>query len=136
VIRAAVLLLLFSGCTEWEPMKSIPGASLRRISGDPATAGPFRYQLEMPSGARIESHRHSTDMHVKVLRGSMFITMSGETRHFTGGSEFTIPADTWHLEWWDELSIMEASGVGPMKSEFATARASRPPLRTGFQPKI
>ena len=118
--RALLLVLLVTSCARWEPLGVIPGSSRRIITGSPANAESFAYQLRVPAGSRIASHRHTTDMHVKVLRGSMFITMSGTTHHFTTGNSFTIPANTWHAEWWDQDSTMEASGVGPMKTDFET----------------
>ena len=117
MIRAMLVVVALASCTQWQPFQRVPGASLRRISGDPSKSEAFRFQLKVPAGAHIESHRHTTDVHVKVLRGSMYITMSGVTHHFTTGKSFTISANTWHAEWWDQDSTMEASGVGPMRSE-------------------
>jgi hypothetical protein len=62
-------------------------------------------------------------VHVKVVSGSMFIIIgepveSSRTQHFQTGSVFVVPAYAWHEEWWDEESIMEAEGIGPMETVF------------------
>ena len=73
----------------------------------------------MPAGSKVAKHKHSIEMHVRVLRGSLNIII-GEpidqtrARRFQAGESFVIPAGAWHDEWWDEDSVMEAVGVGPM----------------------
>jgi len=73
--------------------------------------------------ARIAAHRHSVDVHGKVLKGSMFIVLDesldpSRARHFVAGNTFVVPANAWHIEWWDEESVLEAEGVGPMVTTY------------------
>jgi hypothetical protein len=104
------------------------------LVGDTRQPGPFKYQLKIPAGARVAAHRHSKDVHVKVLSGSMFIIIgepleSSRAQHFAAGSGFVVPAQAWHDEWWDEETVLEAEGVGPMetvnKSDTASDLISR-----------
>ena len=91
--------------------------------GDPLKPGPFRYQLKIPAGSRAAPHHHSKDVHVKVLSGSMFIIIGeplepSRAQHFKSGSVFVVPAHALHEEWWDEETVTEAEGVGPMETVY------------------
>jgi mannose-6-phosphate isomerase-like protein (cupin superfamily) len=106
---------------QWQPVTSIPGSFRRNLIGDPNQAGPFKYQLKIPASSRAAVHRHSKDVHVKVLSGSMFIIIgepleSSRAQRFAAGSTFVVPAHAWHDEWWDEETVLEADGVGPMET--------------------
>jgi quercetin dioxygenase-like cupin family protein len=136
----AVILLSNSACTrspqpdsnrnslqanadQWQPIESVPGAFRRFLVGDTRQPGPFKYQLKIPAGARLAAHRHSKDVHVKVLSGSMFIIIgepleSSRAQRFATGSVFVVPAEAWHDEWWDEETVLEAEGVGPVETVY------------------
>ena len=108
---------------QWQPSKSISGGFRRDLVGNPLQSGPFKYQLKIPAGARAAAHQHSQDVHVKVLSGSMFIIIgepleSSRAQRFAAGSVFVVPAHAWHDEWWDEETILEAEGVGPMETVY------------------
>ena len=108
---------------QWQPLKSVPGGLRRDLVGDTSQAGPFKYQLKIPAGARVAAHQHSRDVHVKVLSGSMFIIIgepldSSRAQHFTSGNAFVVPAYAWHDEWWDEETVLEAEGVGPTQMTY------------------
>ena len=106
---------------QWQPHKSIPGVFRRDLVGDTSQPGPFKYQLKITAGTRVAAHQHSTDVHVKVLSGSMFIIIgepleSSRAQHFAAGSSFVVPAHAWHDEWWDQETLLEAEGVGPVET--------------------
>ena len=108
---------------QWLPSQTIPGMLRRNLVGDPQQPGPFKYQLKIPAGARAAVHRHSKGVHVKVLSGSMFIIIgepleSSRAQRFASGSVFVVPAHAWHDEWWDEETVLEAEGVGPMETVY------------------
>jgi mannose-6-phosphate isomerase-like protein (cupin superfamily) len=119
---------------QWQPDTRIPGMLRRNLVGDPRQPGPYKYQLKLPAGSRIAVHRHSVDVHVKVLSGSMFIII-GEpldrtrVQHFKAGSVFVVPANAWHDEWWDEESVLEAEGVGPMETTYRNDAAQETPAK-------
>jgi hypothetical protein len=127
----ALLLLSNVACTgspqttpdQWQPSKSIPGGFRRDLVGDTSQPGPFKYQLKIPAGARVPAHQHSKDVNVKVLSGSIFIIIGeplelSRTRRFAAGSVFVVPAGALHNEWWDEESVLEAEGIGPMETVY------------------
>ncbi|HEX6729564.1 MAG TPA: cupin domain-containing protein [Pyrinomonadaceae bacterium] len=110
---------------QWQPSERIPGGLRRNLVGDPRQPGAFRYQLKIPAGARAGAHRHSNDVEVKVLSGSMFIIIgepleSSRAQRFAAGSVFVVPALAWHEEWWDEETVLEAEGVGPLETIYRT----------------
>jgi hypothetical protein len=114
---------------EWQPITTVPGALRRKLVGDPSQPGPFKYQLKIPARSHAAVHRHSKDVHVKVLSGSMFIIIGepldrSRVQHFATGSNFVVPANAWHDEWWDEESMLEAEGVGPSETTYRTAQES------------
>jgi len=108
---------------QWQPHKSIPGVFRRDLVGDTSRPGPYKYQLKITAGTRVAAHQHSNDVHVKVLSGSMFIIIgepleSSRAQRFAAGSGFVVPAHAWHDEWWDEETVLEAEGVGPMETVY------------------
>jgi hypothetical protein len=127
----ALLLLSNVACSgspetnsnQWQPSQSIPGGFRRDLVGDTTQPGPFKYQLKVPAGARVAAHQHSKDVNVKVLSGSIFIIIgepleSSRARRFAAGSVFVVPAGALHNEWWDEESVLEAEGIGPMETVY------------------
>ena len=89
------------------------------IPGSPALSN----QRKLPAGSRATAHRHSKDVHVKVLSGSMFIIIGeplerSRAKRFVAGNVFVVPADAWHDEWWDEETLLEAEGVGPVETVY------------------
>ena len=108
---------------QWQPHKSIPGVFRRDLIGDTSRPGPFKYQLKITAGTRVATHQHSQDVQVKVLSGSMFIIIgepleSSRAKRFGAGSGFVVPAHAWHDEWWDEETVIEAEGVGPVETVY------------------
>jgi hypothetical protein len=116
------LLLIAVACsTGWQPLEGIPGGYRRNLVGDPSTSGSFRFQLKIPARARVEAHKHSVDVHVTVLSGSLFIIVgepldTARARNYPAGTSFVVPADAWHVEWWDEPTTLEGRGFGPMET--------------------
>jgi hypothetical protein len=108
---------------QWQPTESVPGGFRRYLVGDTRQPGPFKYQLKIPAGTQVAVHQHSKDVHVKVLSGSMFIIIgepldSSRAQRFAAGSGFVVPAHAWHDEWWDEETVLEAEGVGPVETVY------------------
>lgn len=105
--------------SEWKPATNTPGVLRRNVVGNPEQPGPFKFQLKVPAGARAVAHRHSVDVHVKVLSGAIFIIIGepiepSRAQRFAAGATFSVSAQTLHEEWWDEETVLEAEGVGPM----------------------
>ncbi len=105
--------------SQWQPSRTLPGAFRRDLVGDPHQPGPYKYQLKVPGGAHPPVHKHASDVKIKVLSGSMSIILgeplvSSRVQRLAVGSIFVFPADTWHDEWWDEETVLEVEGVGPL----------------------
>ena len=110
--------------TEWFASPG-PTPVMRRIEGNRAEPGPFREYYRTPAGASLAAHRHTADMHINVIEGRQFILMgdleSAQVKTFDAGSTFVIPAGVWHVEWFESDTLVEISGIGPLRTE-------RPPI--------
>ena len=118
--------------TTWRATAATAIPVTRRLEGDPSVGGQFRYYYQAPPGASLSAHRHSVDMHITVRRGTKFILMGprledAKVQRFEAGSTFVIPANTWHVEWWETDTLEEIWGEGPMQSERASPATPRRP---------
>jgi hypothetical protein len=116
--------------TAWYASATGATPVLRQIAGVRTEPGPFRYYYRTPATASLSAHRHTADMHIRVLEGRQYILMgpdleTARVQHFDVGSEFVIPAGTWHVEWFETDTLVEISGVGPMRTERATPATPR-----------
>jgi len=97
--------------------------------GNPTTPGRFHYYFQAPAGASLAPHRHSVAMKITVRFGRKFILMgdldNARVQRFDAGSTFTIPANTWHVEWWETETLEEVEGIGPMQTEHASPETPR-----------
>lgn len=128
--------LLTKQAGEWrirvEDESSVPPAdyTISKISGDRSVAGAFQESMTAHAGAGIGAHRHTADMHIKVLKGRQFILMgdleAARVQVFEPGSAFVIPAGVWHVEWFESESVFEISGTGPMLTERPPATPRKP----------
>ena len=63
-------------------------------------------------------------MKITVQRGRKFILMgdldNSLVQRFEAGASFIIPANTWHMEWWEEETVEEIEMMAPWKTERAT----------------
>ena len=109
----------------WVPFRSQESKFVYNILGTrPQDSAKVNVLLKFLSGASAGAHRHSVDMHIKVLKGEKPILMgeslaSAKVQTFFEGESFVIPAGYWHVEWWDTLTVEEISYTGPMRTEFA-----------------
>ena len=107
--------------TVWHANMTGPIPLIRRISGVRAEPGPFREFYQTPAGTASGAHRHTADMHIRVISGRQFILMGdlehAQVQRFDAGATFVIPAGTWHVEWFEEDTLVELFGTGPMRTE-------------------
>ncbi|HEY0459566.1 MAG TPA: DUF4440 domain-containing protein [Pyrinomonadaceae bacterium] len=106
------------------------GYTIQPISGD-RNGGPVKYTLTAQPGASIAAHRHSAEMRIKVVSGRKFILMgdlnNAKVQVFEAGSSFVIPANAWHVEWWEAETIEEIDIIAPWTTERATPATPRTP---------
>ncbi|HKP69218.1 MAG TPA: DUF4440 domain-containing protein [Pyrinomonadaceae bacterium] len=105
------------------------GFSTKTISGDRLTPGPYKYTLTAKPGASVSAHRHTTEMRVTIKTGSLFILMgdleTAKVQRFDAGSKLVIPANTWHVEWWENEMTAEIETIAPTRTERATPSIPR-----------
>jgi beta-lactamase superfamily II metal-dependent hydrolase len=115
--------------TLWRAIDAPPIPLRRPVVGDRTEKGPFRYYFKAPAGASLSAHRHSVEMRIAVRSGRKFILMgdleTARVQRFEAGSSLVIPADTWHVEWWETETLEEIQGIGPMLTEQATPSTPR-----------
>ena len=107
------------------------GYTTKVISGDASTPGPYRYTLTIQPGTSLAAHRHSTDRRITIKSGRMFILMgeleTAKVQRFDAGSTFVLPANTWHVEWWETETIAEVETTAPATTDRATPATPRVP---------
>lgn len=109
----------------------VAGIQTRALMGNPAKAGAYTLQLNIPSHTRIESHAHPDDRNVTVISGKWsfgFGTRFEETelKELTPGSFYTEPANIPHFaRTGDTPVVIHISGFGPSGTESRKETATR-----------
>ena len=105
------------------------GMASKNISGDRSTPGIWKYTFTAQAGASIAAHRHTSEMKITVKSGRKYILMgdldNAKVQRFEAGSTFVIPANTWHVEWWETETVEEIEIMAPTRTERATPTTPR-----------
>ena len=105
------------------------GTASKTISGDRNVPGVWKYTFTAQPGASISAHRHTSEMRITVRSGRKFILMgdleTAKVQRFEAGSTFVIPANTWHVEWWETETVEEIEITSPTRTERATPMTPR-----------
>jgi quercetin dioxygenase-like cupin family protein len=84
--------------------------------------GLFVERAIFPSGYRSNPHTHPGDLNITVISGSFNLVLSGnpdstsEAKVYGPGSFVIIPGNAPHFEWFTEPSVMDITGIGPLKT--------------------
>ena len=93
------------------------GLTTKTTSGNRNTPGPWKYTLTAEPGSAVSAHKHTAEMKIMVKSGRKFILMgdlnTAKVQVFEAGSSFVIPANTWHVEWWESETVEEIEMVAP-----------------------
>ncbi len=98
-----------------------PGQKMAILAGDPKKPGSlFTIRIKDSAGFKIPIHWHTTDEHVTVLSGTLYLGLGDKfdrtkAKAYPAGSYFIIPAKTNMYGWADEDFIVQVHGVGPFK---------------------
>ena len=116
--------------TAWHASPTGATPVLRQIAGVRTEPGPFRYYYRTPATTSLAAHRHTAAIRIQVLEGRQYILMgpdleTARAQSFAAGTAFDIPAGMWHVEWFEEDTLVEISGIGPMRTERATPTTPR-----------
>ena len=105
------------------------GYATKNITGNRDTPGPYKYTLTAQPATAISAHRHTADMKITVKSGRKFILMgdldTAKVQKLETGSTFVIPANTWHVEWWEDETVEEIEMIAPTRTERATPGTPR-----------
>jgi quercetin dioxygenase-like cupin family protein len=108
---------------QWGPAPPIfpPGAQFAVVQGDPSVAGSiFTVRLRFPNGYILPPHRHPTDEHVTVLRGTFLVGL-GENfsaRDLVAIKEdgfITAPAGMAHFASARGMTEVQVHAIGPFQ---------------------
>jgi len=101
------------------------------VLGNSSTAGAFKFILKAQPTAIQPPHRHSVELRGTVKSGRLFILLgdlsNAKLQVIEAGSSLTIPANMWHVEWWETETVIEIEGTGPMRTERASPLTPRTP---------
>lgn len=101
------------------------------VSGNPGQAGPFKYMLTAQPAASIAAMRHSVETRITVKSGRKYILIgdlaTARVQIVEAGDSLVIPANTWHVQWWETETVEEVEGTGPMRTQRASPATPRVP---------
>ncbi len=108
--------------TRWKPIASTPGAFRLDVRGAPDREGAFVYLLKLSTSTDVPVHRHSVALRAMLRSGSQTIVleqvgMPSRTITLHPGDVFEIPPGVLHRESFVGASVVELSGIGPVKTE-------------------
>ena len=84
--------------------------------------GLFVERSIFPVAYRSYPHTHSGDINVTVISGSLNLALTSSSdsaavaKSYGPGSFVIIPANKPHFEWFTEITVMDITGVGPVKT--------------------
>jgi quercetin dioxygenase-like cupin family protein len=107
----------------WGPAPPIfpPGAQFAVVQGDPSVAGAiFTVRLRFPNGYILPPHRHPTDEHVTILRGTFLVGIGEDfsTSALVALKEdgfITAPANTAHFASARGITEVQVHAIGPFQ---------------------
>ncbi|HEY2378191.1 MAG TPA: cupin domain-containing protein [Gemmatimonadaceae bacterium] len=107
----------------WGPAPPIfpPGAQFAVVQGDPSVAGAiFTVRLRFPNGYILPPHRHPTDEHVTVLRGTFLVGIGEDFSEnalvaLKEDSFITAPANTAHFASARGMTEVQVHAIGPFQ---------------------
>ena len=107
----------------WGPAPPVfpPGAQFAVVQGDPSVAGAiFTVRLRFPNGYILPPHRHPTDEHVTVLRGTFLVGL-GENfskdalQALKEDGFITAPANMAHFASARGITEVQVHAIGPFQ---------------------
>ena len=107
------------------------GYSTKALTGGPSTAGPYKFSMTGQPNVCVSAHRHTTDRKITIKTGRLFILMgdleTAKVQRYDAGSTFVLPANTWHVEWWEGEINAEIETTAPTSTVRPTAGVPRVP---------
>lgn len=84
--------------------------------------GLFVERSIFPAAYRSYPHTHSGDINITVISGSLNLALTSSAdsatvaKSYGPGSFVIIPTGKPHFEWFTEITVMDITGVGPVKT--------------------
>lgn len=108
---------------QWRESAALPGVKIAYLVGDPDQSGFFVVRYKLPAHYKIDLHSHPINEYATVLSGMLSLELhyaSGQVSEVTlnANSFVMIPKDLNHIINTTEETILQVSGIGPLKSNF------------------
>lgn len=110
---------------EWKPFAAFPSSvRLAVLVGQPSEAGPYTIRVRVPSGVKLEPHRHPEARVYTVISGIFYIGL-GERftpdalRAYPPGTVVVLPGNTPHFHWARSGEyVTQVTAIGPLGLEY------------------
>jgi quercetin dioxygenase-like cupin family protein len=106
---------------EWTTLPGYPPAvRLALLVGDPSKPGPYTVRVRLPTGTRMQPHRHPEDRIYTVISGVFYIGLGDtfdETRlvAHAPGSVIILPGGQPHFHWAKSGEyVTQVTAIGPL----------------------
>lgn len=102
----------------WKDHPTAAGVRIQHLVGSPASAGYFRYRLDLAPGFVLDAHTHGAALNMVVLCGAVEIVRfdaegGGRTTRFGPQAFARFEPGEPHAESSAGGAVLEVSGVGP-----------------------
>jgi pimeloyl-ACP methyl ester carboxylesterase/uncharacterized RmlC-like cupin family protein len=107
------------------------GVQTTILSGDPAAAGPYAFEIRVPAHTRIAAHRHRDNRTALVVSGEWHFGYGEQandaaTRTLGPGGFYTEPAGEPHFAYTGDLpTVVYITGQGPTDTAYVAAADAR-----------
>lgn len=115
---SAAPLIIKSEDLKWEPSKSLPGAEVAVMTGNPDKKGPFIARIKLPANFQIPVHTHKIPENDTVISGVLYLGVGSKmdpdhVEAIPAGGFFMVPANVEHYAITKEETILQINGTGP-----------------------
>ncbi len=114
------MTLLDPQTVQWSNVKSMPGAQVTVLSGNPEKKEPFVVRIKLPANYAVAVHSHPINEFDTVISGTYLygtgdVASRDKTIELPAGSFVSIPSHLKHYGWTKEETIIQINGIGPWR---------------------
>lgn len=107
-----------SDSLKWTDLKTLSGAKMAVLAGNPEKKGYFVVRVKFPADFTVAPHHHVIDEYETVVSGTYYLGTGNkfDKDHgtaLTAGSFIKVPAKINHYGWTKEETVIQVSGIGP-----------------------
>jgi quercetin dioxygenase-like cupin family protein len=110
---------------DWKPFPAFPPPMrLAIVVGEPTKPGPYVIRVKLPSGMKMQPHKHPEDRIYTVISGIFYIGLGDQfdadrLEAYPPGSVIVLPGNTPHFHWAKSGEyITQITAIGPLGVEY------------------